>query len=75
MLIKRKLHWMGARKTGKIHPEKPHRNSREGRERKRERERDSGWMKREREREMDDRRKIARQGRRDEKMWFDLRNR
>lgn len=43
MLIKRKLHWMGARKTGKIHPEKPHRNSQEE-ERRRERERDSrGW--------------------------------
>lgn len=36
MLIKRKLHWMGARKTGKIHPEKPHRNSKEGGVRERE---------------------------------------
>lgn len=30
MLIKRKLHWIGERKTGKIHPEKPHRSSQEG---------------------------------------------
>lgn len=27
MLIKRKLHWMSVRKTGKIHPEEPHRSS------------------------------------------------
>lgn len=49
MLIKRKLHWMGARKTGKIHPEKPHRNSQEGGDR--ERDRDSGRMKRETEKD------------------------
>lgn len=30
MLIKRKLHWIGERKTGKKHPEKPHRSSHEG---------------------------------------------
>ena len=30
MLIKRKLHWIGERKTGKIHPEKPQRSSQEG---------------------------------------------
>ena len=39
---------MGLRKTGKIHPEKPHRNSEEGGEGKTERERDSGRMKEER---------------------------
>ena len=44
MLIKRKLHWIGERKTGKIHPERPHRSSQEGGER--ERVRDGGRMKR-----------------------------
>lgn len=60
MLIKRKLHWIGERNTGKIHPEKPHRNSHKGkgetggdsrrmnRERKRDRQERDRWEKRRR---------------------------
>lgn len=33
MLIKRKLHWIGAMKTGKIHPETPHKSSLQGQKR------------------------------------------
>ncbi len=71
MLIKRKLHWIGERKTGKIHPGKPHRSSQEGGERERRRQRDSRRMNRGRKRDGQER---DRKEKRKEKIWLDLRN-